>query len=166
MKHIKIPPLRWYAPFLDAMMRPIMYLLSGTFLESPQETHKWNKYSLRDVEVRCLSLPHMLFCGKIAASKRWRYGIPVFHMPILGGWRRYVVLTPANPDVKEWYVGWIAEDAQAVSRLLLNGSVRLLRGDVDARFFGLDTDGNQISVKTIGTGSIGDGGPFSRTPLR
>ncbi len=168
MRTITIPKPRWYAWWLDEYMKPVMYLLSGTLSESPQETHPWNRHSLAKDDVRLLQESHMVRCGKMFGRARWFGWVPVFHIPVIGGWRDYFVIVPRK-ELREgevWYAGWIADDVIGVSQIPLTGPVRLLRGSVDARFFGLDTDGNQISVQLIGTGRIGDGGPFSQVPLR
>jgi hypothetical protein len=85
-----------FATVLDYMMLPIMYVLQGNLFEYPQRTHLWNnsKYSaeiLRHIDADAL----VSVAGDNAASQRWFLGLPLFHMPIFGGWKQCVVIEPA-----------------------------------------------------------------------
>ena len=87
-----------------------------------------------------------------------------FHLPVLGGWRQYVVLEPE--DTQDWYVGWILSDAIGISRIKLIGPVRLLIGPDDVSFFGINgKDYGQIPIRKIGEGRIGSGGSYAQMPL-
>lgn len=91
--------------------------------------------------------------------------IPLFHCPICGGWRHYVVLQPID-YTPEWYVGWLSEDANGVSLLPNKGPVRVVEGAKPASWFGITKNGRQIPLRLLGKGRIGDGGPFANIPLR
>jgi len=139
----------------DYLMTPIMYLLQGTLREYPQRTHRWNNQKLEPNDIQFLDSEMMVtITGQPSASSRWRYILPIFHMPIFGGWRNYVVLTP---DVKQdkWFVGWVAGDEIGVSRISLDSSVRMLQGPHSVSFFGINEHGNQIQISDTGTGRVG-----------
>ena len=166
MKTIHIPPLRWHARLADWVMMPIMYIVSGTLSEAPQRTHWWNNEMLTARNVKYL-LPHtMVRSSGISSKKRFRSKvIPIFHLPIFGGWRHYVVLEPLCSQGAPWHVGWITKDVIGVSWITLNGPVRVLIGPEAVSHFGLNTDGTQVAVKKIGRGTIGNEGPYARLPL-
>lgn len=165
MPNIHVPPLGRLARIADYCMVPLMYLVSGTLSESPQKTHKWNNKKLTHADVRHLSFLQMVQSVGVPASQRWFGKIPLFHMPIFGGWKRYVLLSPIAERNIVWHVGWIAGDVIGVSRISCTGPVRVLIGPSVVAHFGLDTDGRQVPVVKIGEGSIGDGSPFGRFPL-
>ncbi len=164
-----IQPLGRGAKIADTLMWPIMYVLY-MFEPAPQRTHFWNNQKLLAGEASFLREGGMLYYEGIptaAARFNWRI-IPIFHMPIFGGWRDYVVLEPRAKLRREtWHIGWIAADGcTGVSQIPLDGPVRVLLGRDPVRFFGLAEDGSQISIKEIGRGRIGDHGPFRNVPLR
>lgn len=165
MKKIHVPPLRWYEHVFDWLMIPVMYLIAGTLRETPQRTHRWNNKKLRRAEVRHLLQLFMVLSSCLPTRTRWFWKIPLFHMPILGGWKHYVVLEPSHLTGAMWHVGWVAGDVIGVSRVTLTGPVRVLVGDGDVSHFGLDAEGRQIPIRRIGVGTIGAGGPFAWTPL-
>ncbi len=101
--------------------------------------------------------------GDPSASVRYWWKFPVFHAPIVGGWRNYIVLQSLHIHTP-WYVGWIAGDIIGVSRLSFP-AVRVLRGKRDTRFFGVTADGTQVPLKHVGCGRIGDGSPYGELPL-
>ena len=163
---IRVQPESGYERFLDWSIAPLMYLLSGTLEEAPQRTHFWNNRKLHPGEIVGLKERDMVVSSGSGGVERWRYGFPIFHTPILGGWREYIVLEPlVNPN-QSWYVGWIPNDeAPGFSRVQTKGPVRLLLGNGPTKFFGLNEGGVQIKIHEIGRGKIGDGGPFSQFPL-
>lgn len=149
----------------DTIMVPLMYLLQGNVQELPQRTHRWNNlhlknYSLSDLDSNMIER----VSGDTHAHKRWFGIIPLFHMPILGGWKKFVVLNPKS-YTQEWYVGWIAFDALGVTKIPVTGPVRLGIGPRQAYFFGLTKTGKQIEIDVIGEGHIGQAGTFSKIPL-
>lgn len=164
MKTIHVPPLRWYERQLDAFFQPIMYVLSGTTRESPQRTHCWNNLKLSQRAVKHLLQFIMVYNTEVTATKRWFGWFPIFHMPIIGGWRVYVVIEPLVQGVT-WHVGWVTADSIGVSRISVQGPLRVLIGDGDVYHFGLDAQGRQIPIHMIGRGRIGGDGPFAQLPL-
>ena len=164
-KKLNVQELGWFQNLADTLMVPLMYCMSGT-MEKTQQTHFWNNTKLKVQYMKHLNREKMVHCQGIAdATTRKILGIPIFHIPILGGWRNYVVLKPREECDNGWHVGWIADDVAGVSRIKLTDQVRLLLGPGDVAFFGVTTNGDQISVQKAGEGRIGDGGAHSKTPL-
>lgn len=162
---IKIIPLNLAERVANFLMVPFMYLLSGT-IERPQETHRWNNAVLANEDVAYLKQRGMIRCPPIPSSRRWLGKIPIFHMPIIGGWKKYIVVKKNHYDFDEWYVGWICQDVTGISRIPLRGPVRLLLGPKSVTFFGIRPDGSQVKLEKIGNGSIGDGKKWRKYPLR
>jgi hypothetical protein len=147
-----------------------MWVLCKCESLAPQRTHFWNNKRFRADEAAFLHGADMLHCEGIpTACERFLWKIiPIFHMPLFGGWHDYVVIEPRAKLRREtWYIGWIADDGcVGVSQIPLDGPVRVLIGKDPVRFFGLTEDGSQIRIKEIGRGRIGDRGPFKNVPLR
>ena len=162
---LDVRPLGWVARLADVLMIPIMYLVSGT-TESPQRTHRWNNTPLTHDQIAHLSSEKRVFCRGIGGvGNRVRCRGLRFHIPILGGWRDYVIIQPGE-NVREWHIGWITTDATGGSRIVLHGCVRMLIGPRDVSFFGIHFGNHeQIGVRQIGVGRIGDRGQYSRVPL-
>jgi len=166
---ITVKPLSSFELYADALMHPLMVLLSGAPGESPQRTHRWN-YSAYSEEEQS-SLVGFLKKDEVVdmpansqACTPHQFGLPFLHLPQFGGWKDYVVLEPQK-DV-EWHVGWLTDHSAGVSRLTLTGPVRMLLGPDPVMFFGVtDRTGTQLPLKKIWEGRIGDGGPFCRLPL-
>ena len=160
---INVKPLGRFARLADAFMTPVMYALSGTLREAPQQTHRWNNMGLKPNQIRYLKPGQMVHAsGSLGALRRIK---PLFHAPIFGGWRDYVVVQ-AESYAREWYVGWMAGDAIGISKIPIRGKVRVLRGPKPCTFFGLRPDGSQVRIVQVGCGRIGRGGPYAKVPLR
>jgi hypothetical protein len=153
------------ARIADMVMVPIMYLLSGSLREKPQKTHAWNVQNLHPVEIERLDIGAMVLCkgiDKQPTRRGWLDFLPF--MPIIGGWRNYVVLQPEHEKV--WHVGWETSDLDAqISILPIVGPIRVLVGPGDVSFFGVTDDGIQTPISEIDKGRIGDHGEFSKVPL-
>ncbi len=162
-----VKPLGRLAKFADKMMVPAMYALSGTFKESPQRTHRWNNMHLdwnADDLFENLRRQEMLYFSGVLGAMSPKIPL-LFHIPILGGWRNYVVLQPSTHD-GEWFVGWASNHAVGVSRIPIRGPVRMLLGPMGVYFFGISAgDQKQIKIEVIGTGRIWKGGPHAQVPL-
>lgn len=159
----QIQPLNILERIADMVMLPVMYLVSGVFREIPQRTHKWNRRHLSSHEVNHLDIHMMITVEGVSSDLPSSDGVR-FHMPIIGGWKDYVVLTPPHPEYG-WYVGWCNEKDAGVSRILLKEPVRLLIGPYDTSFFAISVEGKQLSVSKIGNGSIGDHSVFAQKYL-
>lgn len=149
--------------FADWLMLPLMYAAQGTVWEAPQRTHFWNNQKLMRHQLEIdsdLCIHHM---GDETANERLWFGLPRFHIPILGGWRRFMVLEPSI-DVT-WQIGWRTDDAFGISMIPLNGPVRVTIGPDMSSFFGLRRDGSQLPLRRMGEGLIGEAGRFRHIPL-
>lgn len=152
----------------DWLMHPAMRFVSGTLREGTQQTHRWNNEYLTEEDITYLDHSMIVSAqGDPAATKRWLLGvIPLFHMPIFGGWRQYRVVEPVDYN-GVWYIGWIPKDAPpGLSLLPTEGGVRVLEGPGPCRWFGVTKDGTQIALCEVGVGHTGKGGPFAHIPLR
>jgi hypothetical protein len=153
---------------LDRLLRPLMRLAAGprAWREEPQSSHRWNvvRFSClpADVARSGIAVP-----GDPAATRRWLMGfLPIFHIPLFGGWKRYVVLEPVDSRVT-WLVGWSAQDSIGCSRISGAGPVRMLLSRHPTSFFGVAVGtGKIVPLRIVGYGTIGDGGPYSQLPLR
>ena len=167
---IKVRPEGWWGWIGDILMSPLMYVLSGVWLsrscERPQRTHRWNcvRLSSHDVdELDDFDMVHR--AGDRSARPRTFFGLPLFHMPLFGGWKNYVVLY-APSCVDDWYVGWITCDSVGISRIPLYMGVRMLIGPHPVSFFGVSVaDGRQVRVQQAGEGRIGDRGVWRSVPF-
>ncbi len=161
---IVVRPLGRLAKLADILMVPLMYLISGTFKEVPQRGHVWNNMRLSVKDVKNLDRSIMVHCAGMQNEKRRRW-LFLFHIPIFGGWKNYVVFEPVNLG-RDWYVGCIANDIIGASRIKLSGKVRMLVDSSNVSFFGIDAISyKQISIKKIGMGRIGDGSEFAKEKL-
>lgn len=164
-KKLVVKPLGPCAQMADVATVPLMLCLSGA-LERPQGTHFWNNTKLQPEDIAYLDPEGMVHCpGNPNAGRQTFLGIPIFHIPILGGWRDYVVLEPATPPDGGWHVGWSSGGAVGVSRIRLQGRVRMLLGPGEVSFFGVTAEGDQVPLQQIDTGRIGDGGQYKNEPL-
>lgn len=160
---VNIQPRGPFARIADTLLTPAMYVLSGTLRENPQRTHFWNVTHLRPEDVSHLDTSLMIHrTGIPGETTIW----PLFHMPIFGGWRNYVILRSVRDDCSiPWHIGWRSERRAGISKIPLYGLwVRMLVGPGDVSFFGI-SEGRQIPLRLVGTGYIGDGGPFRKTSL-
>lgn len=168
MRHIHLKPLTWVEKLLDLFLLPVMYVLSGTIKESPQQTHRWNYARLDSVQLSHLREHEMVFCSGVpkAPKKKYLFGlIPLFYT-YWWGWRDYIVLAPSDHSITSWYAGWITKDGSAgISRLPIQNRVRHLVGHGDVHFFGVNREGCQIPLERVGSGRIRNGGEFTHDPL-
>lgn len=160
---IIVRPRGWVLRLADSLMKPVMYLVSGTLREEPQMTHRWNNHKLGQYQIRWLLKENVLLVpGMHGTNDR---GILRFHIPLFGGWKQYVVLEPEDGK-PTYHIGWNTDDVCGISRIPITGAVRMLVGPSDALFFAVEaTSGQQIKLRSIGKEKIGDGGPFSHFPL-
>ncbi len=165
-----IPPLGWKAKLADICMIPIMWLLSGAPLERPQRTHFWNNCKFDPQEFEKLH-PYIKMVYTDGDPEGISQGWFRFHLPLFGGWRKYIVIEPQAANTDTWHIGWCVADEKSkplllgISRIALRGSVRVLEGSRQALFFGISEEGQQIPLTRVATGVIGKGGPFRFRPL-
>lgn len=146
-------------------MLPIMYILQCTVYEVPQRTHRWNNTKLPASAIRDFDASDMVtVLGDSDAKRRWLGPLPLFHMPILGGWDDFVVVEPKVVQ-SVWYIGWLPFDTIGVTQIALDGPVRVLVGPRQVQFFGVDALGYQIPIHVVGKGSVGTAKEYSKVPL-
>lgn len=150
----------------NMLMRPLMHIAMGTLSESPQRTHRWNHQPLKTVEGGNLDRTLMVHEeGDPTACAPWRFGLPTFYVPLLGGWRRYVVVEPVDPT-RPWHPGWMGSWGSSVSRIIIEGPARFLVGPASSRYFGIDAERKQeLKIQRIGYGRIGDRSKYRHLPL-
>lgn len=152
----------------DILMMPIRYLMQGTVCEKPYRTHRWNRMEFTPSDP--LEKKAMVkVAGDPKAVKQRMIGfIPLFHIPILGGWREYVVLELSDETVR-YHIGFkFKEDGveyYKISIIPIRGRVRMLRGDKDVCFFAVSRTGRQLPLRIVGFGRIGVRGPYSQDPF-
>lgn len=164
-RKLEIDPQGRISRLADAMMVPVMYILSGTIRESPQRTHRWNNIKLAKKYVDWMDRNKMVhYNGVERATSRTILRLPIFHIPILGGWQNYVVFQPLGYEDK-WHVGWITEDVSGVSQIPNHGPARALLGPGNVSFFGVTPEGTQIPLQKLSYGTIGEKRPYSNKPF-
>jgi len=75
------------------------------------------------------------------------------------------VLEPEKPG-RDWYIGYKTNDIIGISRIILTGRVRMLIGHGNVSFYGIDAECyEQIAIREIDRGRIGEGGKFAKEKL-
>lgn len=170
MNKIIIKSVPFYFRVLDFMMVPIMWALQGFAIEKPQELHRWHR---QDVACAWVDESRALF---VPASGNPRSGERVpqalhgifIHLTPISNWKSYVVLE-ASGFSSYWHVGWKIRTVNGTLQCQTEGLriyspfVKMLTGR-DAFFFGINKKGEQIPLRTVGRGIIGDG-KFSHVRL-
>lgn len=159
-----VPPMTEADTQRDRAMKPVMRTV-GVPGEALQETHAWN-VDTPPPEVR-EKLDDTLMVEVEGTYEGWVNKMPQFLQPLFmhtrAGWKDYVVLEAAHLD-KNWHIGWIVENDDGiqlfqVSKLPLSApQVRMLKGPKGTRvtFFALTSDGVQVPVRVVDSGTLGD----------
>jgi len=161
-----ITPQGWFGRLGDWLMVLIMYLAQGTFKETPQRTHFWNntKFQSGELPLAYVGTGSLHCPGDVDANPPFWFFIPRFHIPILGGWRTFVVLDVL--DSGPWHIGWVAKHGfVGVSRIPLHGPVRMTIGPGDTTFFAIKSDGTPRDLHYLDDGRIGEAGEWRHVPL-
>jgi hypothetical protein len=141
-----------------------MYLVQGHCNEVPQETHFWNNRKIPETELEWLD-PQLMVRVAADPQARKRTLLPFFHMPILGGWKNFTVVSTRH-SIGEWFIGWKTDDVCGLSLIPVRNAVRVLKGPGETFFFGVDPKGMQVPVQIIGEGVLGQTHAFQSVPLR
>ncbi len=146
---MKIPKVNIVFRFLDFLLWPIMFLLSG-FKFPVQESHPWHvkKWKWKENGVKVLGNDSQALFGQSEISKY--FGL--YHMPIFGGLKKYVVLENNNFK-KYWNIGW---DEHVQILKIYRSRIALLVGKEGYNAFAISDDSNEIKLKIIGFGELGD----------
>lgn len=152
----------------DMAMAPVMYLLQGNFKEVPQRTHVWNNKKFIGAQyVNAVTKDYTVYDP--GNPKEKSRGLVRFHIPFIGGWKKFLVVSPAHDWRSPWHIGWHNWDSggyfAGVSLVPVNGCVRILQGDKPIRFFGIMPQGEQVPVCIRGFGYIGQALEYARLPL-
>lgn len=159
---MKIKKVPFYFRILDYIMIPVMWGLCGFYFEKPQETHPWHMRKFPKIEIPKNKKIEIIGKDK---SKHTNKGRLLFHVPLFGGWKDYIILEAKGFD-KYWQIGWIIEfydNSEALYQVqalpIFESKIKLLTGINDSKktFFGLDKKGNFVDLKQIDSGKIGDG---------
>jgi hypothetical protein len=133
-------------------------------MDSVQETHHWH---CRAVQARHIdpSLAVEVVGDEPSMVDNRLFPFPLFHAPIFGGWRNYVVLEVLGYG-RDWHVGWQhvkwppnARPRCHVQRLVIEQPcIRVLKQPVGfvTRFFGIAREGAQVRIRVAGEGKLGD----------
>ena len=154
---IRVDPLGWFARLVEFVMILIMKARYGAWREAPPRTRQGN-----------IPLSRIRLGGFSEGMMVHSEGI---HDSVPSNWRHYIVVEPiksigsSGTDV-EWHVGWKTGDACGVSRILLSGPVRVPVCRGNHSFFGVKSrTGDQLFVRRVGAGYIGDDGDFHEVPF-
>jgi len=159
-----IPTFSKYYKSMDQVLEPIMLILGGFKKDSVQQTHPWH---VRNIDPNLISKENSLsFEGSDYYTIYKTQKGPGFHIPILGGWKKYVVLEVESSNTP-WYIGWIVYDKNNNGEIIFSqininpinqNKVKVLSGSPNlyGYFFAIDKKGNQIKVEKIGDGVLGD----------
>jgi len=145
----------------DMVMLPVMVLVGGFNRDKIQSTHRWHIWKHLSFE----DIDQSKVCrlkGSDTSSIQGRYGF-LSHIPILGGWKNYTVFNPSALS-GPFRIGWaLYENSElqevAIHKLpITKGAVRMLDGPprYSGFFFAIDEKGNQIALKKVGQGTLGD----------
>jgi hypothetical protein len=163
---IKVRELPRSASIADQIMWPLMFVLGGMKRDSIQETHFWHNQPIAKSDIDPLLSVVVVGDDERTRVKTNRvFPLPMFHMPILGGWRNYVVLH-VQSDVSYWHIGWIHRASPPGSRLLetvhrlriLDRRVKVLTQSVGfiTEYFAIGPQGEQLPLRIVDHGVLGD----------
>lgn len=159
---IKVEPYQFPYKFLDWLLSPAMRLISGAPFEAPQEVHNWNMQDIDNGKKNEIKQElSVSVSGTYSGYLGKEHGGILFHFPILGGWKEYIVFETSFRGT--WYLGWIVEGMKRpyfqVCKLALHDArVRALKPakGVSVLFFAINELGEQIPLVQTGEGTIGD----------
>jgi hypothetical protein len=156
-----IPKTPGFFRLVDFAMKPIMFVLGGFNRNSLQETHPWHLY--RNIDEKNIDLSLVYTHQGDDSSLIQKHALFLFHSPIFGGWKKYIVLEPSTSE-RPFYIGWTIQTKNTrkteVHKLpIYENSIRVLSGSplFSGYFFALSAEGEQVPIKCIGQGRLGDG---------
>jgi hypothetical protein len=160
-----VKPVSSLIRFLDRMLVPLMRIL-GAGTGRVQETHRWHCQRLRNEDSVDETLSLSIDGDDTSRRSNKIFPLPIFHMPIFGGWKRYVVIEILS-ETPIWHVGWLHIASppgfvrrSAIQRLPIGTKqIKMLTLPYGnrIRFFALSPDGQQLPLRMVGTGVLGDG---------
>lgn len=165
---IAVHKIHWYWKIVDYILLPIMWVLCGC--RDLQESHLWHIQRFD-----CPFIQDSAGVTIVGDETSWAQErhLALFHMPIFGGWKKYITLEVQKFD-NYWHVGWKVkyfdvkrrEKCEIQKLKIFNNQIRVLVGQKDSTkmFFGLNSSGEIIPVKKVGKGVLGDN-KFPKTRL-
>lgn len=156
---MKIKETQFYFKIVDFLLTPIMFIIGGFKKENIQHHHGYHAVNFYG-ELDKYKVVELLADSpsKYGSSGGFLVHKGLFHMPIFGGWKNYVVLE--NMDFKDyWFIGWKTGGYFQYSTLSLKQPyVRLLKGRKGSKsyFFGLNSKGQQVKLGVVAHGVLGD----------
>jgi hypothetical protein len=157
--------------FFDALISPFMYFFSGVWvnlfkgpthwkkaIERPQRTHRYNNHHYPDHILNHLDQHLFVHVQGNSEEKIKKHNI-LFHLPLLGGWKKYTVFKPQDHS-GEWFIGWRNDEVFGCSRIPILGEVRVLKGRYGCNYFGVTEEGTTIPTEKIADGTVGDGSQY------
>lgn len=156
-----IPSTPLLLRLVDYMMRPIMYLLGGGSSDAVQETHPWHVW--RGFDPSEIDLTLAVKHKGTDTTKYTKRLLFLFHAPLFGGWKKYVVLK-LTKNTAAYNVGWVVKEGELIKEYgiqmltLAAEPVRMLSGPKTCTtyFFAISADGVQQELTIIDQGTLGD----------
>lgn len=150
----------------DYVLLPFMVILGGFKKDVVQQTHAWH---CKNIDPKKIDLTKSVEVKGSDSSKYENTGgifkhLGLFHMPIFGGWKNYIVLESKESP---WYVGWLSCEFSQLHCLPIKGNkVKVLTGKKGTKtlFFGVNQNVEQVIIKSVAEGKLGDG-EFNKVPL-
>ncbi len=150
----------------DRLMWPLMFALGGFKRDSIQETHFWHNQSIDKSQIDSrLTVVISGDDGRASTKSNRVFPLPMFHVPIFGGWRNYVILE-LQSDASHWHVGWIHRKCTPGSRLLhtvqrlriAERRVKVLTQSIGfvTEYFAIGPLGQQLPLALRDHGVLGD----------
>ena len=171
---MKVKLLHPLLRLIDHLMSPFMRLISLAPFERPQESHAWHAQKLTSPDIGTILLERCVTVKGDDPSGIRNGSGPLFHIPAIGGWKKYVVLK-IQTVVPVWHIGWIVRETESnrivraeLHRLpLYESRLRLLVGTPErtTTFCAFDARGEQLPLVLVGKGSVGDGSGYGKVRL-
>lgn len=166
-----VKPMPALFRLLDLLLVPVMRAL-GVGSELPQETHRWHCQAITANDLVDETLALTIDGDDPSPRSNKIFPLPLFHMPVFGGWTRYVVVEVLS-DISVWHIGWVHTECppgfklrSAIQRLpIRTRKIRMLKLPHGNRMklFALAPDGTQLACRASGEGFLGDARfPFLR----
>lgn len=144
---MKVPEVNILFRVVDILLYPFMWILGG-FTFPIQETHKWHVRKWKWNKAQPLVIKE--------TDKKAIFGhtavLGLFHMPIFGGLKKYVILEASGYN-NYWYVGWEGDIHLLKIR---QKRIALLVGKKGFIAYGLGDNGKILKLKIVGYDELGD----------
>lgn len=160
---MKIRSVSIFFRTLDHVLIPLMWILSGGKNDSIQESHLWHMQAFDPQEVP-ENIGIEIRGDDTSQFPNKSFGL--LHVPLFGGWKKYVVLEAIGFS-KYWHIGWkiLYKNSsqkplcQMQKLRIYSPYIKVLKGIPDGKriFFGINEKGEFIRLQKIGESELGDG---------